>query len=155
MRKRKLSQNIKATKENHSSQKVRIFPVFPPVLFYLLVKGTELHYYPQQGNTSVLSEGACLTVSCWDWGWWLWVQGCRYSRQGRCLGPAGVGVSWEPWRWHAGGCKSQGAAAEGQMGLKILKNGGNSLLNRSFLHSGLLNQSWNPMEEWIISDNVN
>lgn len=44
-------------------------------------------------------------------------------------------------------CRREGAAAEGQMGLKILKNGGKSLRNRSFLHSGLLNQSWNPMEE--------
>lgn len=91
------------TKENHGSQKVRIFPVFPPVLFYLLVKGTELHYYPQQGNTSVLSEGACLAASCWAWGWWLRLQGRRYSRQGRSPGLACVGVSWEPWQWHAGG----------------------------------------------------
>lgn len=58
-----------------------------------------------------------------------------------------MGVSCEPWQWHAGGCKREGAAAEGKMGFKILKNGGKSLLNRSFLHSGLLNQSWNPMEE--------
>lgn len=62
-------------------------------------------------------------------------------------GLACVSVSCEPWEWHAGGCKSEGAAAEGEIGLNILKNHGKSLLNSSFLHCGLLNQSRNPTEE--------